>query len=669
MDLSDAEENRHSPIGQGRGAEHSGAMHAARQNSLFFPDLAEWCPILARIGLSPGAALRFAKQAHENGTDFQSELLASGEVEEEDFFRALAQELGLPFVDEIDPEKLIMRQAHCLALLRKRGGYQPVKVEEASGISYLIAPERTGVAKMRELLGRYPGARRRLKTTTPRALRQALLARASPSLVHIASRSLFERYPEYSARIVANAWQGTAWGAALVALLIAVTLVPETVYGILHGALSLFFLACVCLRFAALQSATPPRAAVVVPAAARDMPVYSVLVALYDEAEMVPGLLHALGRIEWPKSKLEIKLVCEADDLATLAAIRACKLPPNIEVVETPPASPRTKPKALAYALPTTSGQFVVLFDAEDHPHPSQLLEAWQRFCVGGEKLACLQAPLEISNRDRSILSRMFFFEYAALFRGLLPWLARHRLLLPLGGTSNHFRREALERLGGWDPHNVTEDADLGLRLARFGYRAETISLPTLEDAPEDFRTWLPQRTRWFKGWFQTWLVHMRNPPRLARDLGFGSFVMAQILFAGMIFSATAHPLLIAMVASVLMDMATSSPLGIMESIFLPLDMINIAGSYLSFVVLGWRTLRAAERKGIWKVVLFMPVYWMMISLAAWRSLWQLWLRPHHWEKTAHRRAAPAPAHVPKRFKPIMKGFRTPSSGIWALRR
>jgi cellulose synthase/poly-beta-1,6-N-acetylglucosamine synthase-like glycosyltransferase len=323
----------------------------------------------------------------------------------------------------------------------------------------------------------------------------------------------------------------------------------------------------------------------------------------------------------------------------------------------------------LAYALPITSGEFVVLFDAEDHPHPWQLVEAWQRFRAGGDRLACLQAPLEISNRHGSLLSRMFFFEYSALFRGLLPWLARYELLLPLGGTSNHFRREALERLGGWDPHNVTEDADLGVRLVRFGYRAETISLPTLEDAPEDFRTWLPQRTRWFKGWFQTWLVHMRNPLRLTRDLGFGSFVVAQILFAGMIVSATAHPFLIAMVASVLMGIATGNPLGIMESIFLPLDVINIAGSYLSFLILGWRTLRASERKGAWKVVLFTPVYWMMISLAAWRSLWQLWLRPHHWEKTAHRRAAPAPAHVAQRFKPILKGSMTTFSGTWALRR
>src|SRR5690606_36007305 len=154
------------------------------------------------------------------------------------------------------------------------------------------------------------------------------------------------------------------------------------------------------------------------------------------------------------------------------------------EVIEVPPGLPRTKPKALAYALPLTGGEFVTLYDAEDRPDPMQLAEAWQRFRQSGPDLAVLQAPLEISNRSDGAIARMFAFEYAALFRGLLPWLSRRRLMLPLGGTSNHFRRAALDAVGGWDPYNVTEDADLGMRLARFGYRAGTLSRPTLEPAP-----------------------------------------------------------------------------------------------------------------------------------------------------------------------------------------
>src|SRR5690606_21252526 len=181
--------------------------------------------------------------------------------------------------------------------------------------------------------------------------------------------------------------------------------------------------------------------------------------------------------------------------------------------------------KALAFALPLSGGEFVTLYDAEDEPDPMQLAEAWHRFRREGPELAVLQAPLEISNRSQSPLARMFAFEYAGLFRRLLPWLSSQRLVLPLGGTSNHFRRAALEAVGGWDPYNVTEDADLGVRLARFGYRAATLTLPTREDAPDQLGAWMRQRTRWYKGWLQTWLVHTRQPLRLTRELGWRGMV------------------------------------------------------------------------------------------------------------------------------------------------
>ncbi|MDH6230448.1 hypothetical protein M2281_001020 [Mesorhizobium soli] len=469
-------------------------------------------PILQRLKVAPGVALSAAVRARVNGTDFQTELLASGFVTEEAFFKALAEETGLTFVSRIDPDRLMLREADCLTLLQSSNDHKPVRVEGDDGIFHVIAPEHLSIAAFQALITRCPGLHARLRLTTPGALRKALLARAEPLLVRAAARSLFEKFPQYSAHIVASAWQGMVWGVVMAALTAAMMFMPDAAYGVVHLIFSLLFLACIALRFAALPSAQPPTPAAMRPAAANEMPVYSVLIALYDEAEMVPGLIDSLQRLSWPRSKLEIKLVCEADDRATLAAIRARPLPPHVEVIETPPYGLRTKPKALAYALPTTRGELVALFDAEDHPHPSQLIQAWQRFRDSDESLACVQAPLEIANRSGSLISRMFFFEYAALFRGLLPWLARKGLVLPLGGTSNHFRREALEKVGGWDPHNVTEDADLGLRLARFGYRSETISCPTMEDAPEDFGTWLPQRTRWFKGWIQTWLVHMRSP-------------------------------------------------------------------------------------------------------------------------------------------------------------
>ena len=605
----------------------------------FFPELDDWRTILETLGVSLETAVALAAQANVNGTGFQSELIASGKVTERDLYAAISADFGVPFLETFNAQRLIIRDSDCITLLQHRGAYRFIKIEERGGqTSYLLAPDGIGLARLRDIVERRPSVAARLKFTTPSMLRSALLRRARHLLMREATNGLFDLSPDFSARIVATAWQGTVLGSGLVAVMLAVVVVPDVAYTFLHVSFSFFFLACVWLRFAAIRSPQRPREPATGPMPVADMPHYSVLVALHREAEVVPQLLAALDALVWPRGKLEIKLVCEADDAETLAAIRACPLPPHVEIIEVPPGRPRTKPKALAFALPTTRGEYVVLYDAEDRPHPRQLLEAWRRFAASPLDLACVQAPLEIANGDRSAIARMFAFEYAALFRGLLPWLSARRLLLPLGGTSNHFRVSSLEEVGGWDPYNVTEDADLGIRLARYGYRTETISLPTLEDGPENLDIWLPQRTRWFKGWAQTWLVHMRDPVALLGELGFRSFAIAQILFAGLLLSALVHPLLVGTAIYLAVEIAIGKPMSVWQSAMLVVDLTNIACGYLSFLLLGWQALTRAERKGFWKVVLFTPVYWLMMSAAAWRSLWHLWRRPHHWEKTPHYR-------------------------------
>lgn len=603
-----------------------------------FPELEDWLPLLRRLGLSAGDGAYLAALAARNGTDFQTELLHTGTVTEEDFCAALAEELGIGLLGHIEPERLIVSDELALHRVRRSAWHIPIRYAERDGAtSYLIVPERLGVAHLRRLIADHPRIRSRLRLGRPGAVRAALLSRVQPLLARQAADSLFDRYPDVSARITANFWQGSVVGALLVALPAALWIAPGDVWLALHFVFSIFFLACVGLRFAALASARPqqPSKAAAVPAA--DLPVYSVLVALYREAEVVPELVAALKRIDWPASKLDIKLVCETDDRATLAAICALRLPRHIEVVEVPVSGPRTKPKALAYALPLAGGEFVALYDAEDHPHPKQLLRAWQKFRESPPEVACVQAPLEIANRGAGLLTRMFAFEYAALFRGLLPWLAGWRLLLPLGGTSNHFRRAVLDEVGGWDPYNVTEDADLGMRLARFGYRTETIACPTWESGPDRLAFWLPQRTRWFKGWMQTWLVHMRDPAMLMRELGPASFVICQILFAGMVLSALAHPFLLFTGVILVVDLALARPGDSWKSALLAVDIVNIACGYLSFLLLGWQTLRLREKVGFWAIVLFTPFYWMLMSIAAWRAVWHLWRKPHLWEKTPHR--------------------------------
>ncbi|MDP3897598.1 MAG: glycosyltransferase [Mesorhizobium sp.] len=602
------------------------------------PSIHAWIPILRRLGVWPSQAVELARRAGRNGTDLLAELLAAGIVPEETIYREIAADLALPFQTEIDPRSLRIGAAAALILLRAPRGAGMVQATDRNGrIVYLVAPSASEVVRLRRLRAGDPAMPFRVRVVAPAALRAALIAVARPRLVGLARDGLFVRRPLLSARIVANAWQGVLLGAMIVGLPLAFLRFPTEAWLLSHLFFSLFFLACIALRLAAAAGRNPQPVRSFPPIDPASVPIYTVLVALRDEVEIVPELLVALGRLSWPRSKLDVKLVCEADDRATIDAIRAHGLRSWVEVIEVPPGMPRTKPNALSYALPMAKGEFVVLYDAEDRPHPHQLVEAWQRFRSDGPDLGCLQAPIRIDNAASGMLPAMFALEYAALFRRLLPYLARQRWLLPLGGTSNHFRRAVLEEVGGWDPYNVTEDADLGMRLARFGYRTATLTLPTGEDAPDTPLVWLRQRTRWFKGWSQTWLVHMRDPRRLARELGFRSFLVAQILFAGMIISALAHPFLI--VSGIWFAVSwLDGGLGGMQKSILALDLANIVLGYAAFLFLGWRALGASGRGQFGKIVLFTPVYWLIMSVAAWRALVQLYVDPHRWEKTPHKR-------------------------------
>jgi cellulose synthase/poly-beta-1,6-N-acetylglucosamine synthase-like glycosyltransferase len=567
----------------------------------------------------------------------RSDLDLSGAADDDGRYRAMARMLGLPYVASIDPDALIVRDRDLDAVFRSRS-QQAAMVDGGDGASaILVAPDEADLPKLQHLLSEKPAMAQRLRIVSARALREAFIDRAGPHLLRNARDGLFDRFPELSARIVLNAWQGSVLGAGIVLLPAALMTAPGATMLVMHAFFSMLFFSCVFLRLAAIRRGNRMRLAPLERVHEADLPVYTVLVALYREAEVVPDLLVALGRIVWPRGKLEIKLVCEADDDAALGALATQTLRPSIEIVRVPTGGPRTKPKALAYALQLSSGEFVALYDAEDRPHPLQLIEAWQRFSRSGPDLACVQAPLVISNWNGGMLPRMFAFEYAALFRGLLPWLSRRKLMFPLGGTSNHFRRQALDHVGGWDAYNVTEDADLGLKLSRFGYRCETITRPTFEDAPDDLGVWTRQRTRWFKGWIQTWLVHMRDPAQLARELGLGSFLVAQILFAGMVASALVHPLILFMLVGVVTKIGWAGAVTEIEAALLAIDALNIIFGYLAFLALGMSTLTPVERRGLARIALWTPIYRLLMSVAAWRSVWQLYWRPHLWEKTPHR--------------------------------
>ncbi|NMP20873.1 glycosyltransferase family 2 protein [Sulfobacillus harzensis] len=365
------------------------------------------------------------------------------------------------------------------------------------------------------------------------------------------------------------------------------------------------------------------------------LPIYTILVPLYKEAAVLPKIAQSISELRYPKHLLDVKFLLEADDLDTMEAARAAHLPNFIQIVIVPTSMPRTKPKACNYGFWQARGDFVVIFDAEDAPDPDQLLKAIEVFRVSDERVACVQAKLSYYNQTQNILTRWFTSEYAMWFDQLLPALFARNLPIPLGGTSNHFRVSVLKEIGAWDPFNVTEDADLGIRLARLGYRTVVMDSTTWEEANSDFVNWIRQRSRWVKGYIQTWIVHMRHPRRLVKELGWGGMMAFQSVIFGTPFTFLINPFLWGMTTVwFLLGVPFAHalfPAWVYYAAFLNLVFGNFAFMYTN--VTGLATRRDWDLS---KYATLNPVYWTFMSIAGWKGFLQLFTRPSYWEKTVH---------------------------------
>jgi cellulose synthase/poly-beta-1,6-N-acetylglucosamine synthase-like glycosyltransferase len=375
------------------------------------------------------------------------------------------------------------------------------------------------------------------------------------------------------------------------------------------------------------------------PAASRPadaaLPLYTILVPLYREARVLPTLAKAMLALDYPREKLQVIFVVEADDLETASVADAYASSGPFEVVRVPPSLPRTKPKATNFALRLTRGDFVVIYDAEDRPEPDQLRKAVAEFRRLPRRTACLQARLAFYNHNENWLTQLFALDYDTWFGVLLPGLDRIGVPMPLGGTSNHFRTSVLRAIHAWDPFNVTEDADLGIRLAQLGYRVAMLDSTTWEEAPTRAKIWIKQRSRWLKGYMQTWLVHGRAPLSLIRQVGLGGFLAFQLFIGGAILSALVNPVLwlIFILSNVLPLSIFGDFPGHAFGYVSAASAISANGvlTYLAMTGSRWRGDRKLSPYG-----LTVTVYWILISIAGYRGFWHLITKPFHWEKTAH---------------------------------
>lgn len=363
-----------------------------------------------------------------------------------------------------------------------------------------------------------------------------------------------------------------------------------------------------------------------------DLPIYTLFVPVYREPQHVlRQLITALERLDYPEDKKDVLLICESDDTDTIDALKALAPPSFCRIIRVPASYPRTKPKALNVALQFARGEFAVIFDAEDIPDPLQLKKAVARFTHFPD-VACLQAPLAYYNRSENLLTKLFSIEYSTLFRLQLPALEALRMPIPLGGTSNHLRTKVLRELCGWDAFNVTEDADLGMRLSLFGYHIQLLDSVTMEEAPIGITSWLHQRSRWIKGYIQTWLVYMRNPRKLKQSLGLKAYYGFQF-FIG----APALTFIIAPFFWCIFLLSQTGYLGV------PLpEWLNILsllcliwGMYshwlyakAAIILEGWQNMRLAAA--------LYPLYWFLHVIASFMALFDMFRRPHGWRKTSH---------------------------------
>jgi cellulose synthase/poly-beta-1,6-N-acetylglucosamine synthase-like glycosyltransferase len=573
------------------------------------------------------------------GSPLGSVLLSRDSVTPRALYTALAATWGAAYreteADDLDEE--IIARVDLNQLLREE--WLPLG-RDGDGVVTVLTSRRP-TDELRTAIGSALGEPVRLLVGSDWEVSRAIQRTHKAEVSDRAAHQLWRSDPEMSARTVLDRRQKIVGAIGLLAVAAAFVVEPRWSLIVTSIVVSLSFLISIAFKFAVCMTGARREFDVIVSdeevAALRDdeLPIYTVLVPCYKEAAIVDQLVTNLGGLDYPADKIQILLLLEADDAETLEAAKASKPPRTVTIVVTPDGHPKTKPKACNVGLMLARGEFLVIYDAEDRPDPDQLKKAVIGFRKAGSQAVCMQAALNYFNANENLLTRMFTLEYSFWFDYMLPGLDERHLPIPLGGTSNHFRTDALRELGGWDPFNVTEDADLGIRASVTGQRVGVINSTTLEEANRAYGNWIRQRSRWIKGYMQTALVHSRHPLRLIRSTGLRQASGFGMLIGGTPISFLATiPLYLLFLVSLFLPRATLS--AYFPGWVLWFSLLNLL---LGNGLMIWVSMMGAFlRRRYWLVpwALLNPLYWIMHSISAYKALFQLITRPHYWEKTTH---------------------------------
>lgn len=562
-------------------------------------------------------------------------LIAIGATTPHKLYPALAQQLNLPFVDLLKTkwDRSQLHPDHLPAYIGLR--LLPIGYIPGTKVMRIATSEPLEPKAKQFCYDTYPDGVD-ICITSPVDIRRSIEQHFASALTEESCHRLRRVMPEHSAHKRLSNLQ--VWLFLTFASFLSTSFYLHTYQAAAFTLLIAHLLYLLTLSFKSivfLCGLRPPKyQPPLLPIDEKDLPIFSLLIPLYKESTVLPKLLNALSSLEYPPQKLDIKLVLEADDVETYEAAIALKPGYHFDIIRVPPSQPRTKPKACNYALAFATGDIISIFDAEDIPDADQLRKVAELYDAAPMSVTTVQAKLRYYNADQNLLTRFFDIEYAILFKHLLTGLERLHIPIPLGGTSNHINAERFMEMGHWDPFNVTEDADLGLRFAASGFSTRMVDSTTMEESPSNVFAWMRQRSRWMKGHIQTWLVHNRHPGKLIRTLGVHGYLGFN-LFLGLpyiLYLTTPFILLLTYLwgqHGMFQDTLPSSLTTLMQANFL----LFLATHWLQ----AWWTYRSEPKTPLaWLAIALFPTYWLLHIITSFKALWQLVFRPFYWEKTEH---------------------------------
>lgn len=579
----------------------------------------------------------------KTGSKLGEILIAQNYIRAVDFYSALAEYLKLNSGSQHLEEYSAMIQTDLLDKFAAEdyviNNFFPLYVEDKT-LKVLVV-DQTDIKVDKILKQEFPELKIEKIIVTQRDIILMLKKFLSKAMLTQSVNGLFYRSPEESAlRVFTPAQLIFAVAAALLSVF-GIFYYPKTTFLIIVYLFNFFFLASILFKFVISIFGSFREEKVFITKEEvdnideRKLPVYTILVPVYKECKVIEKLIEAFKNLDYPQSKLNVLFLFEEDDKITLRKAKKESPPDNWQFIIVPKSSPQTKPKACNYGLEHASGKYLTIYDAEDIPEADQLKKAYLAFEKSDENFVCFQAALNYFNKDENLLTKLFAIEYSYWFDYILPGLDLLKLPIPLGGTSNHFKTDKLRELGGWDPFNVTEDADLGIRANARGYRVGILNSTTFEEANNNFINWIRQRSRWLKGYMQTFLVHNRHPIKFVKEVGFKGWLTLQIFIGGTVITHLVSPFFwLLFLFWFISGFTVFSELFNNTLIYISLINLlfgNFLGIYLS-------TIAVFKRKyyDLIYYSLLDPFYNILKSIAAWKAFGQLFLKPFYWEKTEH---------------------------------